>query len=439
MQVSYKRDLNHNYMILKTDEKVDTDSYQIRLLTGNHLPGFLQGMTQVVNGQVIFYYEITAKQSLANIYEQQKMKREDLQRLFDCLVKRLEEMRSYLLEAGNLLLSPEYIYLDASRKEVFFCYFPVQQKEITASLQELAEYLLPKIDHTDQPAVLLGYNIYRYIMEDGICLEQIKRELYRENPVELKNEEQKREELWVEEDMVVDDSAEELLQALLEEKEGAVHPAISTIIIAISGIFLFVYFYFLNNTEFSWHIYVLAAVALLVLAGISAGIYLFKMRKQKNKKEVNAPEEGGNSYDDIEVRVEKEWLANQLKDEQHEEQTLARGEETVIIKSPGLEKMPCLVGVHPPMLQPVLIKKEVFILGKLEKAVDAVLPSFAVSRIHAKIIKDGEYYISDLNSLNGTYVNHEILSGEEKHRLNDGDEITLGDLTYCFKEGGMAN
>ena len=465
MQASYKRDLNNNYLILKATKAIDTDGYQVRLLTGSHIDGLLTCMTQTVDNQVLFYYEITSKQSFANIYEHQKIGREDLQVLFDGLIKKIEEMRGFLLSADGLLLNPEYIYLDAKRKEVSFCYFPEKQQEITTSLQELAEYILPKIDHTDQDAVILGYNIYRCIMEEGVSLEQIKKELYQEKPEAPQREVS---DLWDVDNMELEEPSEEWMRQLMEESEAAVHPAVSTIIIAITGVLLFVYFYFVNNTEFSWHIYVIAAVALLAIAGISAGLYLYKTRKVKTvKAKSDKPKSGiieaikakitkskvikskdipddkedndlADSYAEIEARVEREWLDKQAKrEDDNHSQSLDYNEETVMIKSPKLTKMPCLAGVYPTMLQPILVKKDVFVLGKLEKAVDAVLPSSAVSRIHAKITKDGDYYISDLNSLNGTYVNNQILSSDEKHLLNDGDEITFGDLTYCFKKDGL--
>jgi len=277
MEISYKRDLNHNYLILKTTERIDTEDYQMRLLTGNHVVGFLPCMVQMVDNQVLFYYEITTKQSLASIYEHQKMKREDLSSLFDSLVKKIEEMRDFLLDAKGLILSPEYVYFDSEQKEVSFCYFPIEQKEIMTSLRELVEYILPKIDHTDQEAVILGYNLYRCVMEEGVCLAQIKEELYRDRAIEVKDEV---DDLWEDDVEVSKEPLEEIVQSFSKAKEEAVHPAISTIIIAISGVLLFVYFYFLNNTEFSWHIYVAAAVMLLVIAGISAGLYLFQMNQQ---------------------------------------------------------------------------------------------------------------------------------------------------------------
>ena len=91
----------------------------------------------------------------------------------------MEEMSEYLLNPCQLILEPEYIYLDAERKSVRFCYLPGFHGEIQKQFQSLAEYILPKLDHEDGKAVMLGYNVYRRALEDSFHLEYIKEELYK--------------------------------------------------------------------------------------------------------------------------------------------------------------------------------------------------------------------------------------------------------------------
>ena len=55
----------------------------------------------------------------------------------------------------------------------------------------------------------------------------------------------------------------------------------------------------------------------------------------------------------------------------------------------------------------------------------------AVSRFHAKISGDGtEFYIEDTGSINGTFVNSEIIPLTAA--LNDKDKITIGKYTLIF-------
>lgn len=63
------------------------------------------------------------------------------------------------------------------------------------------------------------------------------------------------------------------------------------------------------------------------------------------------------------------------------------------------------------------------ILGRDEEC-DITLPERQISRQHIRIDKDGgSYFVTDLGSKNGTWVNGQRL--EETHELRDGDEIHI--------------
>lgn len=56
-----------------------------------------------------------------------------------------------------------------------------------------------------------------------------------------------------------------------------------------------------------------------------------------------------------------------------------------------------------------------------------------ISQFHAKIdYWEKNYYIEDLNSTNGTFVNEEVLSYKEKRVLSQGDIIRFADVKYRF-------
>ena len=58
------------------------------------------------------------------------------------------------------------------------------------------------------------------------------------------------------------------------------------------------------------------------------------------------------------------------------------------------------------------------------------LDDVTVSRDHALLVKrGGDYYLDDLGSLNGTYVNRHRI---ESHRLEDGDELQVGKFKLTF-------
>ena len=66
-----------------------------------------------------------------------------------------------------------------------------------------------------------------------------------------------------------------------------------------------------------------------------------------------------------------------------------------------------------------------------------------VSRVHANIRVEGDaYFLEDLGSSNGTYINHKPLLTGNRHRLRSGDRISLGKgdlMTFIFKIIDISN
>ena len=62
---------------------------------------------------------------------------------------------------------------------------------------------------------------------------------------------------------------------------------------------------------------------------------------------------------------------------------------------------------------------------------DVILYDPGVSRRHARIfVEDGEFFVEDVGSSNGTQVNGEVV---KKQPLKDGDSISLGPVVFAFK------
>lgn len=75
-------------------------------------------------------------------------------------------------------------------------------------------------------------------------------------------------------------------------------------------------------------------------------------------------------------------------------------------------------------------------VGKLKDA-GLVPASSAVSRIHARIYREGEAcWLEDMNSKNGTYLNEELLNPGERYPLQDEDCIRFADAEYRFRKIG---
>ena len=153
MEVMYRRDGEHNYMVLQAPEEVEGSEYQVRMLLVNDIAGLLRCKLRRIDGASYFYYEITSKQPLARILEHRAAGGEDIRAVAQAMSRTLEGISRYLLPDESLVLNPELIYMDVETREVSFCYLPCSREAISDTFRSLAEYLLKKLDHGDEQAV----------------------------------------------------------------------------------------------------------------------------------------------------------------------------------------------------------------------------------------------------------------------------------------------
>lgn len=77
------------------------------------------------------------------------------------------------------------------------------------------------------------------------------------------------------------------------------------------------------------------------------------------------------------------------------------------------------------------IRGESFLIGKQKEHVDGCIPVPTISRIHARITcTDSVYYIEDLNSTNGTWVDQTQLDPYEPFPLECGRKIKFASAEY---------
>ncbi|MDQ0285170.1 hypothetical protein J2Z49_000260 [Desulfofundulus luciae] len=82
------------------------------------------------------------------------------------------------------------------------------------------------------------------------------------------------------------------------------------------------------------------------------------------------------------------------------------------------------------------INKAEFYIGRNREAVDyCEAANKNIGRVHAKIVfVNGVYYIVDLESKNGTYLNGERLLSNRPYPLKFGDKVRLANVEYLFDQ-----
>ncbi len=173
MDVEYKKDLRHNYMVIAENENQKIDPYCIKMLKHQAVEGVLLMEQRQLDNRLLFYYDITAKQSMINFFDKAVLSYDRVASLFTKLLYTLEEAYEYLLPGEDFIISPDYIYMDVSTNKPYLCFVSGYAKSVKEQINTLLEYLMNKVDYNDKNAVLLVYQLYAVSREEGFTLEHL--------------------------------------------------------------------------------------------------------------------------------------------------------------------------------------------------------------------------------------------------------------------------
>lgn len=463
MEVSYRRDLNKNYMCVEMGNIIGKE-YPVRMLEQNGIPEFLPFQMRRINGKLYFYYEISSRQPLTQVFESRSMKWNDIEQLLRGIGDGIEHAQQYLLREEDLLLDPEYIYLNVETGQCGFCCMPFGKVTGKSTFLRLAEFVLKKLDHGDRRAVDLGYELFAQASLEQIGVQESVQKLLQKNQ---ETEEWKKygetflSEKNVSEETKFEDFKEEDWEDLSEgvkprlpDKRNALlkgrkrnekeqlgqkrHQAKGKFswkrIFIIAGVLVFLILLFagivylgkLDLTQIGGLVFLFLAVIWILYSALDG-------RKEKKKthwleeEEIQEEEFERNLLEDLYLEQTKTFYEKEdEKDVCGETRCLTELENGV-----GLR----LVSLRKSEYGDIVIDREKILVGKKRDQVEVCISKDCISRLHARLERRGEhYYITDLNSTNGTFVNGERLSPNEQRRIIPGDRINLATLRYTVKE-----
>ena len=378
-EITYKRDINSSYMIIPG---ISEESFDEERILQRNLPGLLPIEKCYVAAVGQYWYDITGKQALDGYCRINNIGKTFFENLILKLCQTIECLEWNLIDVNCLVLDPEMVFLNVYGEEVSFVAYPFHNGDLRTELQQLLEYLLTKLDHKDNTVVGWAYKLYEMVLMEGMSIAQLKRVILEERTqkVVLEPEKQYFTECVQEENRI------ELPQTAQEEQhKGGVLEQIS-----------------------------IARVKEVIMGYIQGWKEQLRHRIEallgtKDKQEMPRiiyPEE---EEKEEQVTIHPTVGLGVVKNESHELSCDRKGDFPDYV----LEKGAYLVGKNPQVQ--IRINKD------------------TVSQYHARIEYQGEgYYIEDLNSTNGTYVNEQLLSYKSRKQLQRGDSIRFGDVGYHF-------
>lgn len=374
MELSYKRYLNQSFMIIE-EKNGPCEVYEMNMILDRQVNGLLPlKIVQNDNGYQ-YWYDITGKQSILTYADREKINGTLLLHILNELQNTCFVIRNYLLEENRLFLSGECIYLCYKTNKIFFTYMPFLHQELSVDFCTFLEFILQKLDHSDKAAVKIGYELYQMMQKEERTLREILCDIA-QNRFELNDKQYEVEHKEDNRDLSIE--AENIL--LVSEKVKAPIVGLLTAIIKKNNLWKF-----------------------------------FKKKYQKNKM--------NNQSDYKPVMTVKE--ADKIENNIYPTEYLSKSEDSIKGK---------LVYNGSSELKDIILKNDASIIGKDKESADILIEHKSISRIHARLEKvDLEFYLEDLNSTNGTYINEILLEYRDRIKLNKNDKIIFGTVEYIFQ------
>lgn len=345
------------------------ECYDENIIVDKNIEGTILCEKCFVNGRAEFWYDITGKQGLDEFCKVNEIEKELFEGIVLGICNCLEMLEWNLVDASCFMLRPDLVFLDVHKKVVTFVLYPESGDNIYSKLQDFMEFLLTKISHENMKLVSCAYRIYEHILQGTYAISDIKQILLDEKMEMVPTVEPTKKEA----DDILWKEAE--AETKKEEPDDMVDQVVN-------------FFHKIMQ---------------------SARTYFFIEKKQGDEgvPEVVYPEI---VEETAEINLHPTVCLSNWKD-------VAQG----ILVYEGKENFADFEIGH-----------LICVVGKSHR-VKLQIKKDTISQFHAKIEwVDDVYYIEDMNSTNGTYVNEELLNYKERRALVPGDSIRFADVKYRF-------
>ena len=386
MNIRYERQINKSFMVITDIAKIS--DLEDEMLRENRIRMLLPFFTVDINDETEFWYDITGKQSMTELLEQGAFKTDELTRFLGLLSILFEEFTKYLISPDHLLLTPDTIYFEKGSDGFLpgLCFFPEDDTGIRKRISDIIACFSAR-----DPLVMKLYDcslrpdfsfdmLLNIIDEDEKPLVQ---EIFISSSAKEETEEEQ--DLW----FPAEQKDEKEEEGLLSSIKASLRDLLPEGLLSKH-----------SDTEKT--------------DPAKPG----KERKKESKREKKRKEKPSKTDKAVENLIIDPFI-----DISEPTVLLAEGGRVsgkLMYEGSGDE-------------QDHVIKTDVFRIGSRNSDNDAVLHSVGVSRHHAKITREGdEFFISDLNSTNGTYINDELISVNKKIKINPMDRIRFADVSYRF-------
>ena len=388
MEIGYRRTAEGSYMLI--EGRREPVGFEEQMLKNNDIGQLLAFHTIDMNGMTQLWYDISGMRSFRDIVMTEGISLGLLYETFSSVQKAFMALSKFLIDEEHLLVVPDALFFSkkSDTYKAALCYCPVPHEDMGEQLLCLMRFVIGEVDHTKSDITALCYELYGIAEQDSFSFYDLMERLQREYALYGAGLQASGADsafaMPAETGTVLSDMFPPEVD-LSGEPEACETPCYE------------------KDKQKLWR---------RILEKIGAYIRS-KLPKLLTGKESLLPK----SADFCDIQFDAPFSDEGTTVLLSEEDTGCRGR--LLFESGGRG------GTD------IDLNRTPFSIGSKFDGNDAVLSSEAVSRYHARIIKsEGAYYVEDLNSRNGTFINGEIIPYHEPRRLSRMDMISFADMTY---------
>ncbi|WP_186580087.1 DUF6382 domain-containing protein [Aquibacillus kalidii] len=400
-----------SFLYYKVSSDQDVPTNVIDQIAKSNVPGILPCVAIKTGDDTFIRYDITSTSSLEN-YLSRSVSKQQLTNCLGGLLETLIKAAHNGLQPNNFLFNKKYMYIDTYSNQLIIPYLPIDNQSVyeQISLSEFIRQMLSTLPYNLTDDLEFFIKLHNYIAtEADLTAMKLKAKLNELAPTYISNN---------------------MEQAAKEDDSDFYSPGS-------------------RSSEFKHS----------VNQGVLTSEYSTKKVDKKKSKRLEIEEEvnykrvtkteldenstgyRGNSLPGTSINIgsnlgngmSNPWIENSNEgttvlgavSEDEEEGTTTLG------ISQRITQYPYLIAQN--NNEKITIDKEIFKIGRDPKNTDYMCANRVVGRIHAKVYScNGEYFVEDNNSTNGSYVNGMKLTAYEKKKIRHEDTIKLANEEFTF-------
>ncbi len=428
LEFEFENDYTKQYIVTYLENGQDVVDYEVEIINKDSTPCVLNVEIKQLKDKIKVMYDVTNKTSIKEYLKGITLTKVQFITIVTNIANCLIGCKNYFLDEKKFLVSLDCLFIDKKDMKVYLVYCPFKMevventdlvyKNIVKSL--IIDFL--SFDENDSENVI--QKTLTYLRKDDFSMVEFKNYLdefqeeninvvcdtgriinKRENPIDNK---------------IIDNKETVKKINKIQNNETKVSGnnvlilLLQLIVLGIIGLIAMIG---------SFGVVMITSIVFIIVIDLILVIFVLtrNSRFQKSKMRKN--------------KLDTSFINNQQEKINPKNKTSKREIITEMSFDTELldDKTAYLLSKKAGTVERIAINKNIFKIGRMPGKVDYISDNIAVGKIHGEIRKnEDKYYVVDLNSRNGTYLNGNKLNSNDLYEIKNDDTIVFANSEFTF-------